>query len=506
MQNQIFTGLHNHTHFSLGDSISSPEDMVRKTKELGMDSLAITDHGTLAGHFQFREACKKHNIKPIFGIEAYFMEDVKDIEKSNNRVLEIQQDYKNLVNDKKGKEKLKELIKEVKEHKKTVTEYNHLILLAKNYQGYQNLVKIHNAAVLDGFYGKPRIDWAVLERYKGGLIASSACLGGRICKDIEYGQIEKAKIDIARFKQIFGEGNFYLELQLHDIKLQMSTNKVLIHLAEATNTPLDITTDTHYIEPEEAVTRSLIYKISKKEKEAAKKEEEIHEIAAIPEADSSAGGLSKPSQETIELITSNEEEDYNDGILTDLYLKNDDMLRLAWKKYMPDADIEILNEAIRNTRHISDKISVFEPDTSLKFPIFETEGLTQEEYLSEIAWKGLAAKNLHQNPVYVTRLKKELSTISKLGFASYFNVVGDMIIHAKKHQSVGLGRGSAAGSLLSFVIGITDVDPIKYELYFERFLDESKGVVAPTFGIKDLTSIEIDYSNILSECSCNQKH
>ena len=457
-----------------------------------MNAISISDHGTLSGHLQFRDACQKHGIKPIFGVEAYFMEDVSSIERSNVRIEEIKKEQKNLTTKKQDKQKLQGLLEEAKEAKKVAKDYFHLILLAKNYEGYQNLVKIQNAGVLDGFYGKPRIDWAVLEKYKGGLIASSACLGGILCKDIENHQLEKAKNDIARFKQIFGDDDFYLELQLHDIKQQIIANKALLQLAEQTNTQYNITLDSHYVEPQQAYTRGLVYSLSRKIKD--KKPEEVKKEIIISEENEN--GESEIDDTG----------DYNDGVLTSLYLKNTSMLLESWQKWMSDVPLKYLKIAIENTRKMEQKVERFNFDTSIKFPAFETHGLSQNEFLKKEVYKGLAKKGLDKNPKYLERIKRELRTIEKLGFASYFNVVGDLINHAKEFQSIGNSRGSAGSSLISYLIGITDLDPLKYDLFFERFLDEGKSITNPTFGIENITKIAINHQELLSTCSCNQKH
>jgi DNA polymerase-3 subunit alpha len=299
MENKQFVNLHAHSLFSIGDSISSPDDMARKAKELGMNALALTDHGSLAGWIQFKDACKKYNIKPIFGIEAYFVDNVTDIYTVNEKIHVLQDDLKllNKVKTKEGKliaSKEQEKLFELQEHRNALKKYNHLILLAKNFEGVQNLTKIHNESVLDGIYYKPRISWTTLERYaRNGIIATTACLGGRICKLLEKDAIDEAKAAVARYKGIFGPGNFYLELQLHDIKLQTETNAKLIKLAEATDTPLSISCDTHYTNEGDHTTRQLIRNLDK---------------------------------EPDEII--------DDDQLTDLFIKNEDMLLISWRKYM----------------------------------------------------------------------------------------------------------------------------------------------------------------------------
>ena len=616
-----FAPLHSHSFFSIGDSTSSPEENVIRAKSIGLDTISLTDHGTLAGWPDFKRVCTKHNIKPIFGIECYFVDSQTDIYRTNERIDEIKEKLeaqekikKPNDSEKRQLRRLKDRFEELDEERKKLRKYNHLILLAKNWQGASNIIKIHNAAVIDGTYYKPRADWDVLERFKGGIIATTACLGGRISKLIESDDMHAAKEAIARFKQIFGEGNFFLELQLNQIELQKTVNVGLIRLAQETNTPLCVTTDSHFAEEGGHVTRSLIRKLDK-------------------EGDSAN----------------------NDDMLIDLYIKNDDMLLEAWRKYMPEVDANILRIAIDNTRKIADMVEIYPFDSTLKFPVFETGDLTAEDYLQKSAIEGLIAKGLHKNEVYVHRLQQELRTIEKLGFAQYFNVVADFVNYARKHQPVGIGRGcltydcpvytlngkkplgevrigdtvidhlgtarrvtntmkyenaealleitatdgeplkmtndhkiwssqakdsvvfewreagsvqvgdwvwvphcevrnmrqmanipgvceraggyavriksiksvpaedvyditveethsylsdfavhnSVGGSLLAYCVGITRVDPIRHELFFERFLDASKGLVAPTFGLH-IAKMEVDYNKILDSCDCHK--
>lgn len=847
MDDKIFVGLHNHSVFSLQDSISPPEDMARKAKELGMNALAITDHGTLASWLQFRDACNKYGIKPLFGLEAYFVDEVTEVYKTNERIEELQGIVENLKKEKKPNKlekiqltKAQDNVHEMQDIRNKLKKYNHLILIAKNAEGCQNLIKIHNDSVIDGIYYKPRCfpantivdtiegpksienidvgdyvlthlgnykkvlstfktktnelieirtqhgtktyataehpflssttetykcgqykinnltninwtnaedlkrgdflcvpklkcgngkdsytyiendnvftinltedfckilglyisegwkdldkynntmfhfafhfkekylhnfvfdyfknnhdiiprmvhknnstkinianknfqnilsnlcgdyaenkhlpyfwkelnekqlfalidgyicgdgsvyhgatmgtvskklayevsealnrlgilakphnhnkakrrklknnteinqqhcygisirgkqfhnfkfskirdnanfntlknpyimsnakenenyffsriistkiiyketdvfnieveddnsylangwavhncDWAVLEKHKGGLVASSACLGGRICKLLEHDDFEGAITAARKFEQLFGKGNFYLELQLHDIKLQSETNLKIIKVSEATGIPMVITCDSHYIDEGQHTTRGLIRQLDKEP-------DEIN----------------------------------NDDQLTDLFIKNEDMLIKSWHDYMPGVNSQILAEAILNTRRIADMVEVYPFDTSLKFPHFESGDLSQEDYLTKAAWDGLKRKGLDKNPIYVKRLKLELDTVNPLGFASYFNIVSDIVSHAKKHQPVGIGRGSVGGSLLAYVIDISGVDPVKFELYFERFLDKSKGVIPPTFGLgNEITNIQIDYDKVIGDCACQKQH
>jgi len=476
MGDKLYVGLHNHSVFSIADATSPIADIARRCKELGMDAIAITEHGSLSSWLQFKTACKKYNIKGILGLEAYFVDDVNEVYVLNEEISVLQESIKKLNKsktkaDKKAVTKLNDNLLALQEKRNILKKYNHIILLAKNYEGCMNLIKIHNASVIDGIYYKPRISWATLEQYKGGIIASTACLGGRISKLLANDDIITAKNAVARFKNIFGQDNFYLELQLHDIPLQTEVNAKMIKLSEATNTPCIINLDSHFLDEGGHRSRELIRKLDK-----------------------------------------DPDESDNDVHLKDLFIKNEDMILTSWTKYMPGVSPQILADAILNNRKIADSIENFELDTSLKFPIFDTHGATQEDFLIKNAWKGLKAKNLHTNPVYLERLKLELNTVNPLGFASYFNIVADIIKDAKTYQSVGCGRGSVSGSLLAYVLGITEIDPIKFELYFERFLSKEKSIQPPTFGFNNIEQITLDYKKITDEikhdhtCICNHAH
>lgn len=463
---KIFVNAHCHSAIgSILDSTQTPEDIIKCTKDLGMNSVALTDHGSLAGHIQFINAGKKHNIKTILGIEAYFVDDVQTVYKLNDELGVLEEKEKLFKKDKGKKVELKQLEErktELRQLRIEARRYNHLILLAKNQNGYNNLIKIHNDAVIDGFYYKPRCDWKVIEKHKGDIIATSACLGSRTSKLIAAGDIQGAKEAIARYKQVFGDGNFFLELQLNEIKLQKDVNDVLIKLAEETSTPLTISLDAHYTFEGQNSSRILLRQLDK---------------------------------ESGEIF---------DDQLTDLYIKNEDMLLKSWRQYMGEYPAEILAEAILNTRKISDSIESFSIDNTLKFPDFETGEFTQEEFLSAKALEGLENRGFHTNKQYIDRLNSEMKDIKKLGFSSYFNVITDLINHEKERQQVGVGRGSIGGSLLAYCLGISNVDPIRYGLYFERFISEQKGVYAPTFGLP-INEVHVDYNKIQASCICHSK-
>ena len=460
---KVYVSHHNHSAFSTLDSLQTPDDIARTAKSRGLDACSLTDHGTLAGYIQFKNACKKYAIKPIFGVEAYFVDNVTHVGKINEELDATEIAIKKVEKDNKHeKEQLEEKQKQLKELRAEARKYNHLILLARNWDGVKSLIRIHNDALIDGFYYKPRCDWSILEKHiiPGIIIGTTACLGGRISKLILKEDMNAAKEAIEKFKKLFGEGNFYLELQLNELKMQKDVNDGLIKLSESTKTPLCITSDSHFSDPGQHKTRQLFRQLDK-------------------EAD---------------LVVFDDQ-------LTDLYIKNEDMLLESWKQYMPEYPLDILAEAIRNTRKIADSVEEFEFDSSLKFPELPIVGMSQEKFLTAKAYEGLEHRGLVDNPQYVQQLKKEIGVITRLGFSSYFNIVADLVNHEKEHQHVGPARGSCGGSLLAYALGITNINPIRYGLFFERFLSEEKGVYAPSFGLH-LDDIELDKGKILEVCQC----
>ena len=321
--------------------------MVATARKLGMSSLAITDHGVLAAWPSFKQGCKKYAIKPIFGVEAYFVDDQKEIFIVNEKLEQLKELEKKLKKDKsenkKHHDKLHDVLDETTEYRNKLRRYNHLILLAKNWNGCKAIIQICNSGVVDGFYMKPRIDWQTLIKYvnKGDIIASSACLGGRTSRlilDNEYGEAKKAA---ERYQDIFGKGNFFIELQLNELDIQKQVNIEQIKLSEETGIPLVITCDSHSVDQNGLETRALIRQLG------------------------------------------SEELAVNDDKLKDLYIKNEDMLLRSWNEYMPEVDKKYLVEAIQNTRKIADSIENFEFDSSLKFPIFDTAGEDINEYLKK---------------------------------------------------------------------------------------------------------------------------
>lgn len=394
--NRNFTHLHVHTGFSLLDGSSKIKELVQKTKELGMDSIAITDHGVMYGCVEFYKAAKAEGIKPIIGCEVYVASKSRfDKENSPDNF------------------------------------YYHLVLLAENNKGYDNLIKIVSYGFKDGFYYKPRVDIELLEKYHEGIIALSACLAGPVARTIIRQGYDKAKEVALKYNNIFGENNFFLELQDHmDGSVdQQTVNQSLMRMHQETGIPLVATNDCHYISPEDA---------------------EAHDILLCIQTNTTVDEADRMRYEGGQYYVKSPEEMYS---------------------LFPYA-----HQACKNTYKIAQRCNVEFEFGNYKLPVFDVpDGKTAVEYLSELALNGLKERYGEVTPKLKERLDYELSIIIQMGFVDYFLIVWDFIKYAKDNGiSVGPGRGSAAGSIVAYSLRITDIDPIKYDLIFERFLNPER--------------------------------
>ncbi len=390
-----FTHLHVHTEYSLLDGSGKIKELVARTKELGMDSLAITDHGVMYGVIDFYKACKAEGINPIIGCEVYVAPGSRF-------------DRELGANDER---------------------YHHLVLLAENNTGYENLMKIISKGFLDGFYYKARIDYDILNEYKEGIIALSACLGGIVASNISKGFYEEAKKASMDLYDIFGQDHFYLELQDHGMAEQKAVNQGLMRISMETGINLVATNDVHYILEED---------------------EESHDILLCIQ--------------TQKKVNDEYRMRYQGG---QYYLKSpEEMYEL-----FPYAE-----EALENTYKIGQRCNVEITFGEYKLPVFPVAApYTSHEYLAILCNKGLEKRYDIVTDQLRERLEYELKTIVDMGFVDYFLVVWDFIKYANESNIiVGPGRGSAAGSLVSYTLGITNVDPIKYNLLFERFLNPER--------------------------------
>ncbi len=392
-----FTHLHVHTHYSLLDGLAKVDDILDRAQELGMDSLAITDHGVLYGAIEFYIKAKARGIKPIIGCEMYLTPtDLHSKDPSSA-------DRKRF----------------------------HLILLAKNEAGYKNLMRLITIAHLEGFYYKPRIDKKVLRAHSDGLIGLSACADGEVPAAAISGNMEKAEKLALEYQDIFGAGNFYLEIQHHpDYAPQKVANDALIEISKKYNIPLVATNDIHYVREEDAPIQDILLCIQ----------------------------------------TNRRVEDKNRMNLMDfkLHLKSPEEMAEQFKD---------IPEALENTQAIVDKCNLEIKLGETQLPSYDVpEGETTETYLRKLTEEGLFKRFGNDVlKVHRDRMEYELGVIEKTGFASYFLIVQDFMNWAKNEGIiVGPGRGSAAGSFVSYLIGITNIDPIKFDLLFERFLNPER--------------------------------
>ena len=398
-----FVHLHIHSEYSLLDGANRIKDLPVRAKELGMNAIAITDHGVMFGAIDFYKACKANGVKPIIGCEVY-------VAPRGRKDKEPKIDEK----------------------------YNHLILLAKNNEGYKNLAKLVSLGFIEGFYYKPRIDKEILEKYHEGIICLSACLAGEVNQAILNNNIEEAKKVALWFKNLFGE-DYYLEVQNNGIKEQVLVNQKLVDLSRELNIPLVATNDAHYLKKEDAYN---------------------HEVLLCIQT-----GKKMTDEDRMRFDTD------------ELYVKSPEEM-IEYFKNIP--------EAIENTVKIAEKCNVeFEFGHTI-LPNYDVpeQYSTHYDYLESLTQAGLA-KRYGQNITkeIQDRAQYELSVIKKMGYVDYFLIVWDYINYAKTHNiPVGPGRGSGAGSIVAYSIGITDIDPIKYNLIFERFLN-SERISMPDFDV-----------------------
>ena len=390
-----FTHLHVHTEYSLLDGSNKIKEYVKRVKELGMNSAAITDHGVMYGVIDFYRAAKEAGINPVIGCEVYVA--------PNSRF------DKELTG---GEDR-----------------YHHLVLLAENNVGYANLVKIVSKGFTEGYYYRPRVDMEVLQKYHEGIIALSACLAGEVPRLIQKGLINEAKQCALKYKECFGEGNYFLELQDHGIPEQKTVNMTLYSMSQELGIPLVATNDVHYTYEDDVLPHDILLCI-----------------------------------QTAKKLSDEDRMRYEGG---QYYVKSEEEMRALF----PYAQ-----EAIENTQKIADRCHVEIEFGVTKLPHFEVpEGYDSWSYLNELCDQGLKERYPEDDGTLRERLNYELSTIRRMGYVDYFLIVWDFINYAReKGIPVGPGRGSAAGSIVSYCLHITNIDPVKYQLLFERFLNPER--------------------------------
>ena len=397
-----FVHLHVHTEYSLLDGANRIKDLVAKVKKLGMNAVAITDNGVMYGAIEFYKECKANGIKPIIGCEMYVAKRSRFDKDAN-----------------------------------IDNEYSHLILLAKDNEGYKNLIKLVSLSFTEGYYYKPRIDKEILKKYSKGLICASACLAGEVPNNILNNNYEKAKLIAQEYIEIFGKDDYYIELQHNGLSEQVKANQGLIRLANELGLKLIATNDAHYLNKEDAYPHEVLLCVQTGKK--------------ITDEDRMRFGTEE------------------------FYIKSTEEMYENFKN-MP--------EVLENTVEIANKCNVeFDFDTTI-LPNYEVpQGFTHDEYLKKLCYDGLKNRYGQITKELQERLDYELGVIIKMGYTDYFLIVWDFIRYAKDNGiKVGPGRGSGAGSLAAYCMEITDIDPIKYDLIFERFLNPDR-ISMPDFDV-----------------------
>jgi DNA polymerase III subunit alpha len=400
-----YVSLHTHSEYSLLDGASQMPDLIEQAKKLEMPAIALTDHGVMYGAIELIKRCRNIGMKPIVGVEAYVINgDVRD--------------------------------------KKARLPRYHQILLAKNYQGYKNLVKLVTISNLEGFYYKPRINKELLEQYHEGLIVTSACLGGEIPQAILQGKVDKAYEVAVWYKRVFGD-DFYLEIQDHGSREDRAVNPEIVRIARKHKIKLVVTNDSHFTCAEDVDAHDALLCI-----QSGKSIEEENRLR----------------------YTGTE------------FLKSRKEMTEMFRDHLP---LEIVEEALENTLEIAEKVEKYDQELlgGMRMPDFPIpQGHTAETYLEELTWEGLRERfkeikvvTSEEKEIYEERLKYELKMMQKMGFSTYFLVVWDYIKYARDSGiPVGPGRGSAAGSLVAYALRITNMDPVRYNLLFERFLNPER--------------------------------
>ncbi len=418
IKNSDFVHLHLHTEYSLLDGACRIDKLMTKIKQLGQTAVAITDHGVMYGCLDFYKAAKKNGIKPIIGCEVYV---------ARRRRTD-------------------------KVHRLDSSSY-HLVLLCKNETGYKNLIKMISIANEDGFYVKPRVDRELLERYHEGLIALSACLAGEVPQALLSGDYEQAVETALYYKNLFGDGNYYIELQDHGIDEQREILPSLIRLARENDIPLAATNDCHYIDKEDSVMQ--------------------HALICVQT------NHTFDDDDVLEFKTDN------------FYVRSTDEMAQLFSS---------VPEAVTNTALIAEKCNFDFEFGVTKLPYFENdEGIDNKEYFKRLCSEGIVRRYGPDVPKeYLERLEYEMSIIERMGYIDYFLIVWDFVNFAKKHDiPVGPGRGSGAGSICAYSMGITGIDPMRYNLLFERFLNPER-ISMPDFDIDfcyEKRPLVIDYVN-----------
>lgn len=445
-------GFHNHSCLSFNDGVSTPEEVIVAAKEKGLRSVALTDHGHTHAHAQFYLAAKKHGFKGMFGTEAYVINDLAEWREMKAKIaLEKNRDTEDVEFD------LDKAARD-KTNRKILYRKGHLVMVAQNRTGLSNIYQLNYKAHRDGFYQKPRMDKRMLAEHAEGILVSSACMGGVISQklwgfqrqEIEWPEIER---EVREFAEIF-PGRFFLELQSNESPGQKYINEGLVALHKLTGVPLIATMDAHYVNPDDWKTQQILHLL-------------------LTHKGGSTG-----------LTLGNLPPNYSFDVRS-LFIKSADDLWESFRQNNPEVPEDLLTQAFDNTLLADSLVDNFEPDTAQRLPTLPYKDTYQE--LLRSSAEGLKARNLDQDEKYVERLAYELQVIKDKGLSNYFLVVRNICDAARKEMLIGPGRGSAAGSLICYLTGITNIDPIEHKLMFERFINVDR-IETP--------DIDLDFQNV----------
>lgn len=452
-----FVGIHNHSAFSFQDGIASPEELVLSAKENGLKSLAITEHGHCHSHAQFYFACKKHAFKGIMGVEAYVIHSISEWAELRERMRLERAARKSAIVESSDID-MEAVSLEDRAARRVLSRKGHLVMLAKNQRGLSNIYQIVHRAHRDGYYMKPRADKEMLSKFAGDIVASSACMGGVISNkcwqfmrnEIEWKEIVREAIE---FDEIFGRGNFFLELQFNEHENQKFINDCMIRLNRETGIPLSVSTDAHYVKPDDWKTQQVVHML-----------------------------MSHRSKRPLTMGSLPEEYDFK---VRSLFVKSANDMYESYLRWNPELPRDAVDSAFANVILIDSMIEEYTPDTSPRLPTLPYDDPMRE--MASRALDALKARGLASDERYTKRFLYEISVIRDKGIAPYFLVVQQIVDRVKQEMLIGPGRGSAAGSLLCYLLGITNIDPIEHKLMFERFINVDR---------MELPDIDLDFEDV----------
>jgi DNA polymerase-3 subunit alpha len=459
MSERVISNVHQHSCLSFNDGICSPDEIITAAQANGLKSIAITDHGHTHAHARFWMAAKKAGIKGILGTEAYVIHSLKEWNETKDRLRAAKQASKAEAAPEGADEQEFDLEKALKDKaaRKVLYRKGHLVMLAQNRTGLSNIYKLTYGAHKFGYFNKPRMDKEMLKTHSEGIVASSACMGGVISSKVSQftrGECEWSEVvrEAQEFSEIF-PGRFFLELQSNEAAYQKVLNEHLIRIHRETKIPLIVTMDAHYVDPNDWQSQQILHML-----------------------------LTHRGKEGLTFKTLPQNYEFD---VRSLYIKSADQLWDQFRMWNPEVPEDLLAGAFENTLLADSLIDNFDPDTTVRLPSLPYEDTFLE--LKNSAVRGLMSRNLQSDDRYMERLGYELGVIRGLGIANYFLVVRNICDAARKEMLIGPGRGSAAGSLICYLTGITNIDPIEHKLMFERFINVDR---------IELPDIDLDFQDV----------